>query len=78
MRPGKYKRHENHEFFDVGIGRLMEYIVARVRCMVVDNYKVKTLSMMMRDMDVDRVDMVRMDTEGAEWGVSRLGLFAGG
>ena len=70
MRPGNYKRHKNHEFFDVGIGSFDGIYRGKstLYCGGV-KYKVKMLSTMMRDMGVDMVDMVRMDTEGAEWSV---------
>lgn len=70
MRPGNYKRHENHEFFHVGIGHFDG--IYRGKSTLYGggiNYEVKTLSTIMRDMGIDKVDMIRIDTEGAEWDV---------
>eukprot|EP01068_Selenidium_serpulae_P014873 Selendium_serpulae@DN6154_c2_g1_i8.p1 len=75
MKPGDYKRHPNHEFFHIGIGahdgihkgkstlyKGKEYNDSA-------GYTEKTIETMVKEMGVDYVDVVRMDTEGSEWNV---------
>ena len=70
MRPGKYKRHKNHEFFPIGLGNQNGQHVGRSTLYTnAKNYNVKTLDTIMKELRLNYVDVIRMDIEGAEWEV---------
>lgn len=69
MRKGNYKRGKLHKFLPIGIGD-KDTMNGDKSTLYKNNKKqiqTKTLDTMMRDMGIDYVDVVRIDTEGAEW-----------
>eukprot|EP01068_Selenidium_serpulae_P000182 Selendium_serpulae@DN10271_c0_g1_i1.p1 len=77
MKLGDYKRHPNHQFFHVAVGDHDGIHVGKsilhhgTQYNSETGYTEKTLETMMKEMGVDYVDVVRMDTEGSEWNVLR-------
>ena len=70
MNVGKHKRHKNHLFEPIGIG--IKSGVHEGRSTLYGdktNYDVLTLADMMKRYNNDHVDIIRMDTEYAEWDV---------
>ena len=70
MKPGNYKRHARHEFYPIGIGD--KDSMNGDKSTLYKNYnrntiQTKTLDTMMKDMGISYVDIVRIDTESAEW-----------
>ena len=70
MRPGNYTRGKLHKFFPIGIGAkdTMNGDKSTLYQQVRNEIQTKTLDTMMTDMDIEYADIVRIDTEGAEWG----------
>lgn len=69
MRKGNYKRGKLHKFLPIGIGD-KDTMNGDKSTLYKNNKKqiqTKTLDTMMSDMGIDFVDIVRIDTEGAEW-----------
>ena len=70
---GNYSRGKNHKFFSVGIGAKDEMttdkstFIERDDSREVTTFETKTLSTIMHEMNIDFVDIIRLDTEGAEW-----------
>ena len=70
---GNYSRGKNHKFFSVGIGAKDEMttdkstFIERDDSREVKTFETKTLSTIMHEMNIDFVDIIRLDTEGAEW-----------
>jgi len=75
MKPGNYKRHERHEFFPIGIGSANEVKMDRStlykgkKYSNTNGFETKTLETMINDMGISYVDVLRVDTEGAEWDI---------
>ena len=70
MNVGKHKRHKNHLFEPIGIG--IKSGIHEGRSTLYGgkaNYDVLTLADMMKRYNNDHVDIIRMDTEYAEWDV---------
>ena len=76
MKPGDYKRDKLHKFLPIGIGA-KDSLNGDMSTLYKSNHgrksiQVKTLDTMMKDMGIDYVDVVRIDTEGAEWNLSLI------
>jgi len=70
MNVGKHKRHENHLFEPIGIGsKSGRHGGPTTLINGQTNYDVLTLADMMKRYNNDHVDIIRMDTEYAEWDV---------
>ena len=70
MNVRKHKRHKNHLFEPIGIG--IKSGIHKGRSTLYGgktNYDVLTLADMMKRYNNDHVDIIRMDTEYAEWDV---------
>ena len=73
MKEGSYNQGPKHKFFHVGIGGKDGWSNDKSTLYKTDkskqmkSFQIKTLSTMMKDMKVDFVDVLRIDTEGAEW-----------
>jgi len=75
MNVGKHKRHKNHLFEPIGIG--IKSGVHEGRSTLYGgktNYGVLTLADMMKRYNNNHVDIIRMDTEYAEWDVLKQWL----
>lgn len=75
MKPGNYKRGPLHEFFNIGIGKKDGFnkdkstLYTNRHSSRIKQFETKTLKTMMKDMNVNHLDVIRIDTEGAEWDI---------
>ena len=75
MKPGNYKRGPLHEFFNIGIGKKDGFnkdkstLYTNSHSSRIKQFETKTLETMMKDMNVNHLDVIRIDTEGAEWDI---------
>lgn len=70
MKPGNYEINERHKFFRLGLGTADgDNVDPDSTYNRIGTYETKRFDTILKDMGVERVNVVRMDIEGAEWAV---------